>query len=362
MNGYLEWRMNKRRQRCREIINSYCADGALISNIEDIRYFSGFTGSDAVIILLKEKGFFLTDSRYTTQAVEEISGLEIISYEKKAKGVLDLIIEKGLKRVIYDPRHMSMELYMELQGGFLNIEWIPVKEPLWQLRIRKEPEEITLIEKAISIATESFKEILKDVKRGRKEKEIAWDLEVSLRTRGADQVSFDIIVASGARSALPHGRATEKSLMEGEFVVIDYGCRYMGYHSDETCTIVIGRPDKKQEEVYRIVKEAHDRAIDSVRPGVEKKKIDSAARDTISRAGYGKYFGHGTGHGIGLSVHEEPIISPNSEGIVEGGMVFTIEPGIYIPGWGGVRIEDIVLVESNGARVLTFMPKDMIIL
>ena len=180
-----------------------------------------------------------------------------------------------------------------------------------------------------------------------------------MKRNGAEAIGFDIIVASGKRSALPHGKASLKRIEKGEFILIDFGSRAQGYHSDETCTVVCGNPSSEQKKVYQVVKEAHDKAIEKVRPGIPIQEVDAAARDHIRDGGYGEYFGDGTGHGIGIAVHEEPAMNTENKGLVEEGMVFTIEPGIYIPDWGGVRIEDMILVTSQEAEILTYLPKEL---
>jgi Xaa-Pro aminopeptidase len=212
------------------------------------------------------------------------------------------------------------------------------------------------------MASEALLETLDRVRPGVTEREIALELEFAMRRRGADKTSFDFIVASGARGALPHGKASDKAIGRGELVTIDFGAIYSGYNSDETVTVAVGKPDTRQEEIYGIVKDAHDFALAAVRPGIAFRELDARARNHIEEKGYGKFFGHGLGHGVGLEVHEKPVVSYRGEGEVAEGMVFTIEPGIYIPDWGGVRIEDTVLVESDGCRLLTKVPKDLIVL
>jgi Xaa-Pro aminopeptidase len=191
------------------------------------------------------------------------------------------------------------------------------------------------------------------------EKEVALEMEFFMKRTGVQALGFDIITASGKRSALPHGRASEKRIEKGDFILIDFGSDFRGYHSDQTRTLICGNPSPKQEKIYQIVKDAHDRAIERVRPGIPICEVDSAARDYIRDQGYGDYFGHGTGHGIGLAVHEDPVVNSENKDLLKEGMVFTIEPGIYIPDWGGVRIEDMVRVTSNGAEVLTYLPTEL---
>ena len=212
------------------------------------------------------------------------------------------------------------------------------------------------------MASEALLETLDRIRPGATEREIALDLEFAMRRRGVDKTSFDFIVASGVRGALPHGKASDKVIGQGELVTIDFGAIYTGYNSDETVTVAVGKPDLRQQEIYGIVKDAHDCALEAVKPGLSFKELDARARNYIEGKGYGKYFGHGLGHGVGLEVHEKPVVSSRGEGAVVEGMVFTIEPGIYIPDWGGVRIEDTVLVESDGCRLLTKVPKELMIL
>jgi len=184
-------------------------------------------------------------------------------------------------------------------------------------------------------------------------------MEFFMKRNGADAIGFDIIIASGKRSALPHGKASGKQIEKGDFILIDFGSGFQGYHSDQTRTLVCGNPSLEQQKIYRIVKEAHDRAIEKIRPGIPIGEVDTAAREYIRNQGYGEYFGHGTGHGIGLAVHEDPLVNSENKGLLQEGMVFTIEPGIYIPNWGGVRIEDMVLVTPHGAEVLTYLPREL---
>jgi Xaa-Pro aminopeptidase len=190
---------------------------------------------------------------------------------------------------------------------------------------------------------------------------LALELEYCMKKGGAEGIAFDIIVAAGPRAALPHAQPSERSIATGDFVLFDFGARYRGYCSDESCTVIAGRATDEQRRIYTIVKDAHDRAIEQVKPGVRLAEIDAAARNHINQSGHGEHFGHGTGHGVGLAVHEWPAVGKDSQDVAEVGMVFTIEPGIYIPGWGGVRIEDMVLVTPDGCEVLTAIPKGLMI-
>jgi Xaa-Pro aminopeptidase len=191
------------------------------------------------------------------------------------------------------------------------------------------------------------------------EKDLALEMEFFMKRNGGDVLGFDIIIASGKRSALPHGKASDKRIEKGDLVLFDYGIRHQGYHSDETCTAICGEASPEQLKIYRIVREAHDKAIEMVRPGIPVRDVDAAARDHIRECGYGDYFGHGLGHGVGLNVHEDPFVNADNKDILQEGMVFTIEPGIYVPDLGGVRLEDMVRVTSHGAEVLTTQSKDL---
>jgi Xaa-Pro aminopeptidase len=234
---------------------------------------------------------------------------------------------------------------------------LPLKDELDQLRAVKAVAEVEALRGAALLNAAAFADIAQLLRPAVTEREIALELEFALKRRGAEEKAFDFIVASGPRGALPHGVASERSLQKGELVTIDFGCRVAGYHADETVTVALGAPPPELRRVYDVVLAAHDLAIAAVRPGVALAEVDRLARDHIVAAGYGDYFGHGLGHGIGLQVHEAPTLSARSKVLAEAGMVVTVEPGIYLPGLGGVRIEDMVVVTDDGAEVLTRLDK-----
>jgi Xaa-Pro aminopeptidase len=236
---------------------------------------------------------------------------------------------------------------------------VPAPRSIKEIRAIKEKEEISYMRKAARIAERGFIQLIPQITVKHREKELALTLEYHIRKAGADRVPFEIIVVSGKRGAYPHGTPGRKEIKKGEFITIDFGAAYQGYCSDETCTLIVGRPTLQQKRVYEAVKEAHDQAISVVTPGVKFTTIDATARKVLEKAGLGKYFRHGTGHGVGLAVHEAPSISPRGEGEAEAGMVFTVEPGVYIPNWGGVRIEDMVEVTRHGCQLITGIPKDL---
>jgi Xaa-Pro aminopeptidase len=236
---------------------------------------------------------------------------------------------------------------------------VPLEKELRNLRAVKDGQELTLLRRAIDISSKAYSRATEKLKEGAVEREIALEMEFFMKGGGADAIGFDIIIASGNRSALPHGKAGDKRVERGEFILIDFGSGFQGYHSDQTRTVVCGSPSPEQQKIYGIVREAHDKAIEKVRPGIPIAEVDGAARDHIRNQGYGDYFGHGTGHGIGLAVHEDPAVNGENTDLLQEGMVFTIEPGIYIPDRGGVRIEDMVLVTPHGVDILTYLPNDL---
>ncbi len=344
----------------RKVIESSPVDGILFTSLENIRYLSGFTGSDGALVVTPGESFFLTDSRYWTQADGEVKGSRIVHYKKKLDQIASLMLDLKMKSIGFESSSLPFSLYRSLSEKVApQAALVPLEKELKNLRAVKDAQELALIRKTIEIASGSFLHAMGKMKEGVPEGEIAFEMEWFMKRHEAESLGFDIIVASGKRSALPHGKAGTKRIERGDFVLIDYGACFQGYHSDETCTVVLGRPSPEQEKIYRIVKEAHDQAIERVRPGIPVQEIDRAAREHIRQSGHGEYFGHSTGHGVGLAVHEDPAVNSENKDLLQEGMVFTVEPGIYIPGWGGVRIEDMVLVTSQGAEILTPLPKEL---
>jgi len=335
-------------------------DGILFSSLENIRYLCGFTGSDGALVITQRDSFFLTDSRYWTQSEEEVKESQIIHYRKKMEGIFSLLFDLKLKRIGFESVFLPFSTHQFLIGRLVpEAKLIPLEDEMKNIRALKDTQELALLRTAIEIASSAFLHILERLKEGVLEREVALEMEWFMKRNGAETLGFDIIIASGKRSALPHGRASGKRIEKGDFILIDFGLGSQGYHSDQTRTVVCGNPSLEQQKIYRIVKEAHDKAIDKVRPGIPICEVDGAARDHIRNQGYGEYFSHGTGHGIGLAVHEDPVVNGENKGLVQEGMVFTIEPGIYLPDWGGVRIEDMVLVTPHGAEVLTYLPREL---
>jgi Xaa-Pro aminopeptidase len=350
------------RAKARAILGEKAVEGILFFSPENIRYLTGFSGSEGYLLWGRDENLLLVDSRYITQAHEETRGCRLSLVDKGIKGVAEHIAPLGLSRLGFEAQGISVALFEQLREELHKVELIPIKDELSRLRGLKTGEEITLITRAVHVAEEAWKKVLAMVKTGAGEDELALELEYCMKRGGADGAAFDCIVASGPRTALPHAQPTKRPIEEGDFCLFDFGSRYQGYCSDESCTVIAGRATDDQKRVYGIVKDAHDRAIEQVRPGVRLAEIDAAARGYIEQAGHGEHFGHGTGHGVGLAVHEWPAVGKDSQDVAEEGMVFTIEPGIYIPGWGGVRIEDMVVVTADGCEVLTGIPKDLMIL
>jgi Xaa-Pro aminopeptidase len=349
-----------RQKSVQKMMDSYQLDGLLFTSLENIRYLCGFTGSDGAFILTQRKAFFLTDCRYWTQSEEEVKESQIIHYKKKMDGIASLLLDLKLKNIAFESTALTFSFHQSLSEKLASeSKLIPLENEIKNLRAVKNAQEVALVRTAIDISSRAFLHIMEMLKEGILESTIAFEMEFFMKSHGSETTGFDIIVASGKRSALPHGRAGSKRIEKGDFILIDFGSRVQGYHSDQTRTVVCGKPSSEQEKVYQIVKEAHDKAIEKIRPGIPIQEVDEAARDHIRKCGYDEYFGHGTGHGIGLAVHEDPVVNKENKDLVQEGMVFTVEPGIYIPDWGGVRIEDMIRVTYDGAEVLTYLTREL---
>jgi len=349
-----------RQDSVRKIIGANHLNGVLFTSLENICYLCGFTGSDGAFVLTSNGSYFLCDSRYWTQADQEVKGCQIVHYKKKLDGIASLLLDLKLRKIGFESASLTFSLHHSLLGKLTKeAELHPLEEEIKNLRAVKDEAEMALTRTAIDLSSKAFLHIIEMLEDGVVEKEVALEMEFFMKRTGVQALGFDIIIASGKRSALPHGRASEKRIEKGDFILIDFGSDFRGYHSDQTRTLICEKPSPKQEQIYQIVKDAHDKAIEKVRPGIPICEVDSAARDYIRDQGYGDYFGHGTGHGIGLAVHEDPVVNSENKDLLTEGMVFTIEPGIYIPDWGGVRIEDMVRVTSDGAEVLTYLPTEL---
>jgi len=337
-------------------------DALLISNIKNVKYLTGFTGSSGYLLLAGKGSWFLTDNRYATQAKDEVTSSKVKIYKKALETISAIATVLKVRTLGFEGSDLSYDNFQKLKKALPGIRLKSLAGAVARLRARKEPIEISLLKASVKVLDSGYQAATQTLAAGVREKDAAAFIERSFRDSGGDSTAFDTIIASGFRGALPHGKASEKKIKKGELVVVDMGVSLQGYNSDETRTYCIGRATAEQRKVYSTVLAAQERAIELIRPGVQASAVDAAARGHIARAGYGKYFGHGLGHGVGLDVHEAPSLAPNSSDVLEEGMVVTVEPGIYIPGWGGVRIEDMVRVTKAGAEVLTKTPKDFVCL
>jgi Xaa-Pro aminopeptidase len=329
--------------------------------MNNIRYLSGFTGSDGVLIVSNNRTVLLVDGRYITQAKLEAADTEIFEYKDKIRGIVEAVNELNLKHIGFEAESVVVQMYNLLIRELPDKVFVPVGEELRLLRAYKDEAEITLMRKAAQISSAAVLDLRSEIKFGYSEKELALQLETIARKSGADQLAFETIFASGENSALPHATPTDRKIKRGDFIVVDFGIKYKGYCSDETCTFVFQKLTEEQNNVYQLVQEAQDRAIDIVREGVNAAEVDRCARNVFGKK-YEKYFSHGTGHGVGLEVHEAPRLSPVSRDILKAQMVVTVEPGLYFPGRWGIRIEDTVLVKKNSCEKLTKMDKRLTII
>jgi Xaa-Pro aminopeptidase len=334
-------------------------DAIYITNPENRFYLSGFTGSTGTLLLTRKRSCLLTDFRYTAQAGMECPEFRVVEVEDSYAGVISKILkEDNLFRLGIEGDHLTCNQFATLKRLCEGIEVKPLSDKVEKLRCSKDEAEVGLIEKAVSIADQALALTLPEIRPGVTENEIALHLEYTMRQLGASGSAFKIIAASGARSAHPHGAASAKKIEAGDLVTLDFGAVYQGYHSDITRTVAVNKASPKQEEIYKIVLEAQMNAASAIKAGVRACDVDHAARSIIEKNGYGECFGHSTGHGLGLCIHEIPRLSAKDNTVLEPGMVVTVEPGIYINNWGGVRIEDTVLVEECGCRILTGSPKE----
>lgn len=335
----------------------------LVTSVKNITYLTGFTGDSTYLLIGPKLAVLISDSRYTTQIEEECPGLEaqIRTAQKKMEDFTTEIFKKsGLARVAIEAGVMTVAQREGLEQKAKSLELVSTAGLVEELRQVKDEYEIGQIREAIRLAERGFAALRATLTPETSEREAAHDLEHTMRRLGARGVSFEPIVAVGARSALPHGRPTGEQMSAAGFVLVDWGAEGpTGYRSDLTRLLATAKIPPKLEKLYRVVLTAQQRGIDAIRPGARGDEVDAAARKVIEDAGYGKRFGHGLGHGIGLEIHEGPRLASTSETVLEPGMIVTVEPGIYLPGWGGIRIEDDVLVTSDGCEVLSNVPNDL---
>ena len=334
-------------------------DALLISAPENRRYLSGFTGSAGYLFISSERAVLVTDSRYTEQATHQAPDFQVMEVRGGWDWFLEQLKETGVKRVGFESRDMTVATYNSLVGAVKDdsalsqVSMIATAEMPEEGRVFKDQRELALLQRAIDASDAAMEVVCPNITVGMTEREVAWRMEMAMRDFGADGISFDTIVASGPNGAMAHHRPSDRAIQAGEPIVIDMGAIVEGYCSDITRTVVVGEPDETFRKIYDIVLGAQLTAINTVRPGMTGEDCDDLSRAVIGEAGYGDNFGHSLGHGVGLAVHESPRVSPRSPDKLEPNMVFTVEPGIYLTGWGGIRIEDIVVLGDDGAKVLS---------
>jgi len=350
-----------RLDRVKESLRRKRIDGFLVTDIHNVRYLTGFSGSSAFLLITQKENIFVTDFRYKGQSEKEVQGWDFfIQKEGAIKIIKNLSRKNGVNKLGFESS-VSYDFFITLSRD-LNLK--ALKGLVERLRERKDVHEIASIKEAIRRAESAFLEVKPYLKPGVREKSLALRLEEGLKKKGCRHLPFDVIVASGPNSAMPHAKPTDRKFTNGDLIIVDWGGESDGYFSDMTRTLLIDKgnniPQKK--EIYQIVLEANKRASAFVAPGKESQEIDVSAKNLIKKSGYGDFFEHGTGHGVGLQVHELPRITRKGKEILKENMIFTIEPGIYLPGVGGVRIEDMIRVTANGCEILTKLPKDLYII
>ncbi|MCG0274970.1 MAG: Xaa-Pro peptidase family protein [Thermosediminibacteraceae bacterium] len=339
-------------------------DAVLVNKPENQYYLTGFDG-EGFLAITTQRSILFTDFRYVEQAKKEAPELEVIELETTIppyKKCADELKSMGLNKIAVESHYLTVKSYNELKSFLDGIEIVSTENIIEELRTTKDETELELIKKAQEITDKAFLHILDYIRPGVTEKDLALEIEYFVKKNGADGLAFETIVVSGPRSSLPHGKPTFRKLQAGDFITIDFGAKFNHYCSDMTRTVFLGKPDKEKEKIYNIVLEAQKRALDYIKAGVSGKDVDREARDFIEKMGFGENFGHALGHGVGLEIHEAPRLSKKGDNNLMPGMVVTVEPGIYIEDYGGVRIEDLVVVTEEGHINLTKSSKDLICL
>jgi len=345
----------------RDSLRQHTLDAFLVVNPENRAYLSGFTGSSGWLLVSGNTAQLITDFRYYEQAVLQAPEFQLIRQTESLPLTLQSQLkELGILRLGFEQDHISYAQATALMTDNPQVEFVALSSVIEGQRMRKTDEEVDKMQKAADISEHTFLHILSFMQAGMTEFAVSLEMERYMRQMGAEGLAFESIVASGPRSSLPHGRPTDRVLVDGDFVTLDFGAKYKGYCSDMTRTMVIGKASEEQRKIYQIVYEAHMTALQAVKPGILGKDLDMIARNVITAAGYGEFFGHGLGHGVGRNVHEGPSCGKAGNLPLESGNIVTIEPGIYIPNWGGVRIEDMVLVTDEGYKNFNHTTKALI--
>lgn len=353
--------MNKRVQAFLDKMQEKELDGIIINNLKNVYYLTGFWGSNGTVFISRDRQVLVTDARYIIAAKQEVTGFEIFAERDELATIAKIAKDMGLSRIGFEDE-VSVSYYHRMQTAFEGLELVPQTQFIEALRMIKDETEIATIRKACSISDQAFHDALDFIKPGKTEIEIANFLDFRMRELGAAGLSFDTILASGINSSKPHAHPMHKPVELGEAITMDFGCLYDHYVSDMTRTIYLGHVSDEQAEIYNTVLKANQALIDQAKDGLGFRDFDKIPRDIIVEAGYGEYFTHGIGHGIGLDIHEAPYFNQTSKEVIETGMVLTDEPGIYIEGKYGVRIEDDILITETGCELLTLAPKELIVI
>ncbi|HZD80101.1 MAG TPA: Xaa-Pro peptidase family protein [Actinomycetota bacterium] len=351
-----------RRGRLAEWLQQAGIEALLVNRLPNVRYLTGFTGSNGQVIVRADgRDLFLTDGRYEEQARHEVPDLERRGYrESMVRAVRDIVPALGLGRLGFEVDGLTYHAYTEL-GADLPAELVGVNGAVERLRRVKDADELRILDRAQEVTDAAFEALLPKLREGVSERELAFELEIELRTAGADDLSFETIAAFGEDAAEPHHDPGGRPLRRGDVVKLDFGALVDGYHCDMTRTVAFGHPPRELHEIHDLVRRAQRAGIEAVRAGVDAAGVDAAARSVIEEAGMGERFAHGLGHGVGLEIHEDPFLHRSSQEVLPAGAVVTIEPGVYVPGLGGVRIEDMVEVREDGRRALPRSSKELIV-
>jgi Xaa-Pro aminopeptidase len=346
--------MSNRLKNLRYKLTEKELDAIFITQAENRRYLSGFHGTAGYLVITQNQAILATDFRYIEQSKTEAPDFKIHRISGSMKTWLPaLFSDLDIKHMGFEGGNVTYDFHRQLRRVLKNIKLVSLDNLVESIRAVKEPEEIAFIQKASELTDAALESVELKIKPGITEKQLAWELEKTMRESGSESIPFDVIVGSGPNAALPHAKPTDRAINEGEPVVIDMGAKFRGYASDLTRTVCVGNPSEKFKEIYNIVFRAQQAAINKISQGITGKAADAMARKVIEKVGYGDAFGHSLGHGVGFAEHELPYLSPNSKEKLVDGMVFTIEPGIYLEGWGGVRIEDTVVMENGKVKLLT---------
>ncbi len=360
--------MKERLERVREQFEQAEVDALLVTSGPNRRYLSGFTGSAGTLLITRQRALLLSDGRYAGQGPREAPGFEfklLSDAAPLARQLPDLLQELHIERLGFEANHISVAQYSklqhELEQAHASCAWVPTEGLVETVRQVKERDELATLRHAIAITDDALAAVRPMLRPAMREREVAWELEKAMRKRGADGLSFEVIVAGGDNGSRPHARAGTDELGVGRPIVIDFGALVAGYHADMTRTLILGEADEQFRNVYTTVREAQQAAALGARVGMTGAEVDALAREPIAAAGFGSAFSHGLGHGVGLEIHEGPAVRQLSQHVLQAGMVYSVEPGIYLPGWGGVRIEDLVLLTDAGPEVLTQSSKDPVV-